>query len=95
MSRTPRFQIGVPATPPTDLVELGRCIDTLPEPDRQALRPIYERVAESFRLRTRIMNVAKEALETIRLELSVLRFDLEATRREKETLKKQIDEGMK
>jgi hypothetical protein len=92
MARTPRFQIGAPVAQPTDLVELGRRIDTLAEADRQALRPIFERVAESFRLRTRIMNVAKEALETIRLELTVLRFDLEATRREKETLKKQIDE---
>jgi hypothetical protein len=92
MARTPRFQVGTPATPPTDLAELGRRIDGLPESDRQALRPIFDRVAESFRLRTRIMNVAKEALETIRLEMSVLRFDLEATRREKETLKKQIDD---
>lgn len=92
MARTPRFQNGPTNVPPTDLVELGNRIDSLSEQERQSLRPIYERVAESFRLRTRIMNVAKEALETIRLEMSFLRFDLEATRREKESLEKKRTE---
>jgi hypothetical protein len=92
MPRTPRFQVGPTPTHPTDLAELERRIDALAEPERQSLRPIFDRVAESFRLRTRIMNVAKEALETIRLEMSFLRFDLEATRREKESLEKKMGE---
>jgi hypothetical protein len=92
MARTQRFQFGPEASVPTDLAELGRRIDALPERERQTLRAVFDRVAESFRLRTRIMNVAKEALETIRLEMSFLRFDLEATRREKEHLQKKIDE---
>jgi hypothetical protein len=92
MAQAPRFQPGPSLATPTDLIELGRRIDALPENERHELRALYERVAESFRLRTRIMNVAKEALESIRLEMSFLRFDLEATRREKESLQKRIDE---
>jgi hypothetical protein len=92
MARPPRFQIGPDVSAPTDLVELGRRIDALPERERDNLRSVFDRVAESFRLRTRIMNVAKEALETIRLEMTFLRFDLEATRREKDSLQKRIDE---
>src|SRR5262245_44634045 len=93
MAGSQRLQIGPAVTLPGDLIELGKRIEALPEPERNAVRPIFERVAESFRLRTRIMNVAKEALESIRLEMALLRFDLEATRREKESLQKKIDEA--
>lgn len=91
MKHTPRFQLGPKITLPSDLDELGRKLAQLPEPHRQALLPLYERVAESFRLRNRITSVAKEALERIRLELACLQFDLEVTRREKDSLKKQLE----
>ena len=93
MAHTPRFQIGPPIRLPSDLEELGRKLGDLPEPQRQALTPLYNRVIESFRLRNRIMNVAKEALERIRLEVACLQFDLEVTRKEKDVLKKQLEEG--
>src|SRR6266487_1051148 len=86
MAHTPRFQIGPPFRLPNDLEELGRKLVELPDPQRQALTPLFDRVIESFRLRYRIMNVAKEALERIRLEVACLQFDLEVTRREKDTL---------
>ena len=89
---TPRFQVGPKFRPPADLDELGRKLAEVPEPARQVLLPLYDRVVESFRLRSRIMNVAKEALERIRLEVTCLQFDLEVTRREKESLQKKIDE---
>jgi hypothetical protein len=91
MAHVPRFQIEPQIKIPNDLEELGRKIDALPDRDRQSLRPIYERVLEGFRLRNRIMNVAKDALERIRLEVTCLQFDLEVTRREKESLQKQLD----
>lgn len=91
MAHLPRFQIGPLVKIPSDLEELGHKIDALPERERQSLRPIYERVLEGFRLRSRIMNVAKDALERIRLEITFLQFDLEVTRREKESLQKQLD----
>ena len=93
MAHTPRFQIGQPFRLPNDLEELGRKLDELPDPHRQALTPLYNRVIESFRLRNRIMNVAKEALERIRLEVACLQFDLDVTRQERESLKKQLEEG--
>ena len=91
MNQSPRFHIEPRTTMPSDLEELGRRINQLSEADRRSIRPVYDRVLESFRLRTRIMNVAKEALERIRLDMAFLRFDLEATRREKESLEKQMD----
>ena len=93
MGHPPRFQVVPQPRLPTDLEELGRRIDLLPEPHRQDLRPFLDRIAESFLLRTRIMNVAREALERIRLEVACMQFDLEVTRREKEALQKQLEDG--
>jgi len=91
MAHIPRFQVAPHVKIPSDLEELGQKIDGLPERERQSLRPIYERVLEGFRLRNRIMNVAKDALERIRLEVACLQFDLEVTRREKESLQRQLE----
>jgi hypothetical protein len=93
VANTPRYQISSKFRMPGDLEELGHKLEQLPEEQRQVLQPIFERVVESFRLRNRIMNVAKEALERIRLEVSCMQFDLEVTRRERESLKKQIEDG--
>ena len=92
MAHSPRFRIEPQVKIPNDIEELGRKIDGLPETERQRLRPVFERVLEGFRLRNRIMNVAKEALERIRLEVTCLQFDLEVTRREKESLQQKLGE---
>ena len=92
MAHIPRFQIGPQIKTPSDLEELGRRIDALPDRDRQSLRTTFDRVLEGFRLRNRIMNVAKEALERIRLEVACLQFDLDVTRREKESLQQQLED---
>ncbi len=91
MAQTPRFQAGNFVRLPNELEELGRRLRELPEPHGGTLVSLFERVAEGFRLRNRIMNVAKDALERIRLEVACMQFDLEVTRREKESLQKQID----
>ncbi len=88
----PRFQIGSQTRLTSDIEELGRKVSALPEPHRQQLTTLYDRVVENFRLRTRIMNVAKEALERMRLEVACLQFDLDVTRREKESLQDDTDE---
>lgn len=92
MAHMPRFQFGPQLKIPSDLEELGRKIDSLPEQDRQSLRATFDRVLEGFRLRNRILTVAKEALERIRLEVACLQFDLDVTRREKETLQQQLED---
>jgi hypothetical protein len=92
VAHMPRFQIGSQTRLTSDIEELGRKVSALPEPHRQQLTTLYERVVENFRLRTRIMNVAKEALERMRLEVACLQFDLDMTRREKESLQNDPDD---
>jgi hypothetical protein len=92
VAHMPRFQIGSQTRLTSDIEELGRKVNALPEPHRQQLTTLYDRVVENFRLRTRIMNVAKEALERMRLEVACLQFDLDMTRREKESLQDDLDD---
>ena len=91
MAHSPRFQVGPVTKIPSDLEDLEQKINRLPERERQSLRPLFDRVLEGFRLRNRILNIAKDALERIRLEVVCLQFDLEVTRREKESLQKKLE----
>lgn len=54
--------------------------------DRQDLRDRHKR-------RDNVLNLVQEALSQLRLDLKYLTFDLEATRRERDTLKERLDGG--
>ena len=80
---------------PTDLVDLINGIGQL-EPDaRNRLEPLLGRVVDSTKRRRRIMNLVQDALSQLRLDMKYLLFDLEATRRERDEFKAQLenDEG--
>jgi hypothetical protein len=73
-----------------ELVELKAKIETQPAPIRAELAPLVEDALEHARFRASVMLIAKDALERFRLDLAMLKFDLEATRREREALKAQL-----
>ena len=50
------------------------------------------RVVESTKRRRRILNLVQEALSQLRLDMKYLVFDLEATRRERDTLRQNPDD---
>ena len=77
---------------PNELKELVRAMEALPAAQRDALRPSVERVVECSTRRRRILNLVQEALSQLRLDMKYLIFDLEATRREKESLQAELDE---
>ncbi len=77
---------------PNELKELVRAMEALPAAQREALRPSVERVVECSTRRRRILNLVQEALSQLRLDMKYLIFDLEATRRERETLQAELDE---
>jgi hypothetical protein len=76
---------------PADLVQLQSTIDTLPAEYRTQLAPLVTRVMDSTRRRRRIMNLVQEALSQLRLDMKYLLFDLEATRRERDEYRRQIE----
>jgi hypothetical protein len=55
------------------------------------LEPLLSRVVESTKRRRRIMNLVQDALSQLRLDMKYLLFDLEATRRERDEYKAQLD----
>jgi hypothetical protein len=93
MTTSPRHQQRKPAELPKDVAELGKLIETLPEKQRAMLLPVYKRVEESTRRRRQILQLVQEALSQLRLDMKYLVFDLEATRRERDTYRQSLEEG--
>jgi hypothetical protein len=92
MSRTTCQEIGSAVDQvPEELVELKERIQAQPAPIRAELEPLVEDVLEHARFRGRAMMIAKDALERFRLDLAMLEFDLEVTRREREALKARLE----
>jgi len=78
---------------PADLEQLAAAIERLPLQHRQSLEPIFVRVRESTRRRRRILSLVQDALGQLRLDMKYLVFDLEATRRERDDYRRQLDES--
>ncbi len=75
---------------PMDLNDLIAEIDRLPTKYREHLQQPLDRVVEYTRRRRRILNLIQEALSQLRLDMKYLMFDLEATRRERDTYKNSL-----
>jgi len=79
---------------PADLMDLMKAVAELPGEYRNKVEPLLNRVAESTKRRRRIMNLVQDALSQLRLDMKYLLFDLEATRRERDGYKEQLEGGM-
>jgi len=77
---------------PTEILELADAIDQLPPSYRAQISPLMLRVMESTRRRRRILNMVQDALAQLRLDMKYLIFDLEATRRERDAYRQQLEE---
>jgi hypothetical protein len=67
---------------PEELLILQERIRSQPAAVRAELEPLVEEALEDARFRGRVLLIAREALGRFRLELKMLAFDLEATKRE-------------
>lgn len=72
---------------PKDVLDLAGAIASLPDKHRETIEPLFASVVESTRRRRRILTLVQEALSQLRLDMKYLVFDLEATRRERDTLR--------
>jgi hypothetical protein len=75
---------------PPELLALDERIRSLPAPVRAELEPIIADALEQARFRGRVLTVAREAIERLRLDLACVQFDLHATRREHEQLRRKL-----
>jgi hypothetical protein len=67
---------------PTELVELKERIQEQAPGVRAELEPLIDEVMEHAMFRSRVMLIARDALQRFRVDMAALRLDLEATRRE-------------
>ena len=77
---------------PSDMIELNALIATLPTEHRNRIEPVLQRVMESTKRRRRILSLVQDALSQLRLDMKYLVFDLEATRRERDTFRQELEE---
>tara|TARA_Y100001978_G_scaffold191577_1_gene195810 strand:- start:137 stop:427 length:291 start_codon:yes stop_codon:yes gene_type:complete len=77
---------------PADVRQLMSAVSTLPAQYREKLEPALMRVAASTKRRRRILSLVQDALSQLRLDMKYLMFDLEATRRERDTYREQLEE---
>ena len=68
---------------PTELVELKERIQDQPPDVREELEPLIDEVLEHAVFRSRVMLIARDALQRFRVEMAAVRLDLEATKRER------------
>ena len=76
---------------PLDLNDLISAVQALPEEHRKQLEQPLGRVVEYTRRRRRILNLIQEALSQLRMDMKYLMFDLEATRRERDSYKNALE----
>jgi hypothetical protein len=76
---------------PMDLTDLINAIQQLPPEHQTHLTNPLNRVVEYTRRRRRILNLIQDALSQLRLDMKYLMFDLEATRRERDSYKSTLD----
>ena len=93
MSTAPRSNQAQEDKLPADILRLGQLIAALPAEHRAELEPALARVIESTKRRRRILQLVQEALSQLRLDMKYLVFDLEATRRERDTYKQSLEDG--
>jgi cell division protein FtsB len=75
---------------PSELMELKKQVEHLPLANRQHLLPLCERLYHYTRLHSRLLRIAQEAVDQLQLDVKYLHFDVEATRRERDELLREI-----
>jgi cell division protein FtsB len=75
---------------PSEMIELKKQIEQLPLPNRAHLQPLCERLYHYTRLHSKLLRIAQEAVDQLQLDVKYLHFDVEATRRERDELLREI-----
>ena len=78
---------------PADIVSLLHAVEQLPQAYQDQLSSHLQRVVDYTRRRRKILDLIQEALSQLRLDMKYLMFDLEATRRERDSYKANLDGG--
>jgi hypothetical protein len=76
---------------PEELIVLRERVRALPPDVRVSLEPVVGEALEQAVYRGRVLAIARDALERFRLDLELVKFDLDATRSEREALRRRLE----
>lgn len=76
---------------PAEMAQLQAVLQELPSSEWARVEPLLNRVIDSTKRRRRILAMVQDALSQLRLDLKYLMFDLEATRRERDEYRRQLE----
>jgi len=93
MSQPERFAKSKGDEVPKEIIELVNLINQMPPEVRQRIEPALTRVVDSTKRRRRILSLVQDALSQLRLDMKYLMFDLEATRRERDDYRRQLEDA--
>ncbi len=77
---------------PAEIADLAAAVNDLPAEHRLKIGGLVTRVIDSTKRRRRILSLVQDALSQLRLDMKYLMFDLEATRRERDEFRTQLEE---
>lgn len=75
---------------PNELVTLAERVRALPDRLRRELEPMLDDAMEQAVFRGRVLCLARDALARFRLDLEVMRFDLDQTKHERSDLERKL-----
>ena len=73
------------------LQDLETAISELPQEHQHTLVPHLIALQQKHSQRTAVLNLVQEAISQLRLDMKYIMFDLEATRRERDAFKNQLE----
>jgi hypothetical protein len=76
---------------PAEVAQLQAALHELPAELWARVEPLLGKVIDSTKRRRRILAMVQDALSQLRLDLKYLMFDLEATRRERDEYRRQVE----
>jgi hypothetical protein len=76
---------------PWQLTELGKRLQALPRRYREGLLSLCDDLGEWSRRQDLLVQAAQEAVDQFQLDIRYLNFDLEATRRERDAFRQQLE----
>lgn len=76
-----------------ELAEMAELIEELPMEYQDRFQKAFNRAVGNIERRRRILAFIQEALSQLRLDMKYLLFDLEATRKERDDYRRQLEES--
>jgi hypothetical protein len=76
---------------PQEFAELRRQVELLPRPQREKMLVLTDRITNFSRLQGRLIRIAQEAVDQLQLDVKYLHFDLEATQRERDAYREELE----